>query len=308
MRQEHRRGTDLAPGALRGVVYLALAAALAGCGALNWVKTRFTGELSAAPPAAAAPPASAAAPARSDDIADAVPKVEPLHPTANRWYGAAGRMYRPITDDREFKDRGRAAVLGAAYEGKATAGGEPFAAQSMSAAHPTLPIPSYARVTNLRNGRSAIVRVVDRGAFNRGEAIALSAAAAQKLQLAGNDEVEVERLTPQMIAKMTPPAPPAAAPQPLAPPEPPRPVAEVAPTTAPPATTPGRGSAVPTATVTAATSSQPRVPVAPSAAPTASASDAPPAPPATSAGGAPKTNPKLVPKNIPGAAPSGSAR
>ncbi|MCX8006243.1 MAG: DUF4126 domain-containing protein, partial [Burkholderiaceae bacterium] len=114
MRQEHRRGTDLAPGALRGVVYLALAAALAGCGALNWVKTRFTGEPSAAPPAAAAPPASAAAPARSDDIADAVPKVEPLHPTANRWYGAAGRMYRPITDDREFKDRGRAAVLGAA--------------------------------------------------------------------------------------------------------------------------------------------------------------------------------------------------
>lgn len=207
--------------------------ALSGCGAFTWVKTRFTGEPAAVPAPAAAVPA-APAPAPGAEIADAVPKVEPLHPTANKWYGAHGRMYRPITDEREFKDTGRAAVLGASYDGKPTASGEPFAALSMSAAHPTLPIPSYARVTNLRTGKSAIVRIVDRGAFNRGEAIAISAAAAQKLALAGSDDVEVERITPEMIARMTPPpAPPASVPAAAA--EPARPVVEVPPPPPPPA-------------------------------------------------------------------------
>ncbi|MCS6945066.1 MAG: RlpA-like double-psi beta-barrel domain-containing protein [Sutterellaceae bacterium] len=187
-----------APGG--GAAGLVLAAALSGCAVLSGQQTHVPQGL------AAALPAAAGRPDRSEEMADAVPRIEPLHPSANWPYEAGGRLYRPFTDDRPFKERGRAAVLGAAYDGKLTASGEPFAAQSMSAAHPTLPIPSYARVTNLRNGHSAIVRIVDRGAFNRGEAIALSAAAAQKLQLAGNDQVEVERLTTQMVAAIAPPA------------------------------------------------------------------------------------------------------
>jgi rare lipoprotein A len=178
-------------------------------------------------------------------------------------------------------------VLGAAYDGKTTASGEPFASTSMSAAHPTLPIPSYARVTNLRTGKSAIVRVHERGAFNRGEAIAISAAAAQKLALAGSDEVEVERLTPQMIAQMAPPAPPAPPPAaPAAAAEPPRPVAEVPPP--PPAPAPAIATPLPAAppppppAPTAA-------PVAPAAAPSAAVS--PPAPPAAAAAPATRAAP-----------------
>jgi rare lipoprotein A len=255
----------------------ACALALSGCGAFTWVKTRFTGE--PAPAAAAAPAAPAPAPAPDAEIPDAVPKVEPLHPTANKWYGAAGRMYRPITDDRPFTERGKASVLGAAYDGKTTASGEPFAAMSMSAAHPTLPIPSYARVTNLRTGKSAIVRIVDRGAFNRGEAIAISAAAAQKLALAGSDEVEVERITPEMIAKLPAPAAPAPAPAP----EPPRPVAEVpapAPAPAPAAPTP-LPAPPPPAPVAAPTPAPAPVAAAPAPAPAAvTAAPAPRAVPA----------------------------
>jgi rare lipoprotein A len=269
--------------------------ALSGCGAFTWVKTRFTGEPAPAPAAAAAPAAPPAAPAPAPaaapaaEMPDAVPKVEPLHPTANKWYGAHGRMYRPITDDREFKDTGRAAVLGASYDGKPTASGEPFAAMAMIAAHPTLPIPSYARVTNLRTGKAAIVRIVDRGAFNRGEAIAISAAAAQKIGLAGSDEVEVERLTPQMIAKMAPPAaaPASPAPPPTVAAEPPRPAAEVP----PPAPAPAPAVATPLPAIPAA----PAQAAAPPPAPAAPVAAPPPPPAAPVAAAAPRAAPAPAP-------------
>jgi rare lipoprotein A len=228
--------------ASRVVLAVSMSVALGGCGAFGWVKSRFSGEPAetaapAAPAPAAATKAAAPAPAPAAvDVADAVPRAEPLHPTANQWYGAAGRLFRPITDDRPFKERGTASVLGPQYEGKPTASGEPFAPMSMSAAHSRLPIPSYARVTNVRNGRTAIVRINDRGAYDRDEAIALSAAAAQKLALAGRDTVEVERLTATDIAALPParlaPAPAPAAPAPA--PEPPAPVAVVPPPTVAP--------------------------------------------------------------------------
>ena len=123
-------------------------------------------------------------------------------------------------------------MIGADQEGKPTASGESFAPGALTAAHPTLPIPSYARVTDLRTAKSTVVRVNDRGAYERDEAIALSAAAAQKIGLAGNDQVEVERITPAQIAALpatraAAAAPPAAAPQPPAPP-----IAEAAPQSA----------------------------------------------------------------------------
>ena len=128
---------------------------------------------------------------------DAVPKVEPFHPYANRPYSALGRTYTPITDDRPFRQRGLASWYGRQFHGNRTASGEKYDMLAMTAAHPTLPIPSYARVTHLRSGASVVVRVNDRGPFKRDRVIDLSYAAAARLGIAaaGTGEVEVVRLT-----------------------------------------------------------------------------------------------------------------
>jgi rare lipoprotein A len=211
---------------LRGLLVFGVVAGLSGC---SWIGSRFSDKEESTP----APAPAAKAPAVSSTLggADAVPRDEPLHPTANKWYGANGRLYRPITDDREFKERGKATVFSADVEGKPTASGESYAPGGMTAAHSRLPIPSYARITDLRTGRSAIVRINDRGAYDRDEAIAISPAVAQKLGHANNDEVEVERITPAQIAAMPPSKAAAAAAPPPAPL--PSPVAVASPQTAP---------------------------------------------------------------------------
>jgi rare lipoprotein A len=225
--------------ALRGLLVVGVAVSLSGCGMFGWIGSRFSSdknEGASAPPAAQAPAATSTLGAA--DPSDPVPREEPLHPTANKWYGSNGRLYRPIIDDRAFKERGKAAVMGADQEGKPTASGESFTPRGMTAAHPTLPIPSYARVTDLRTGKTAIVRVNDRGAYERDEAIAISAAVAQKIGLANNDEVEVERITPAEVAALpstrlanaAPPALPAPGPAPA-----PGPVAVASPQAPPPA-------------------------------------------------------------------------
>ena len=134
--------------------------------------------------------------------ADATPRIEPLDPYANRPYFALGRRYVPITRDDPFQQRGIASWYGRQYQGNRTASGEPYDMFAMTAAHPTLPIPSYARVTNLRNGRSVIVRVNDRGPFLFDRVIDLSYAAATRLGIAGpgTGEVEVDRITNREIA------------------------------------------------------------------------------------------------------------
>ena len=128
---------------------------------------------------------------------DAVPRVEPFHRYANRPYSALGRTYTPITDDRPFKQRGLASWYGRQFHGNRTASGEPYDMYAMSAAHPTLPIPSYARVTHATSGASVIVRVNDRGPFKRDRVIDLSYAAAVRLGITGSGtgEVVVTRLT-----------------------------------------------------------------------------------------------------------------
>lgn len=141
------------------------------------------------------PPAKA--PADLARTPDAVPKVEPFHPYANRPYAALGRNYTPLTDDRPFRQRGYASWYGRQFHGNRTANGERYDMFAMSAAHPTLPLPSYVRVTNVKSGASAILRVNDRGPFKSDRVIDLSYAAAVRLGIAaaGTGEVEVQRLT-----------------------------------------------------------------------------------------------------------------
>ena len=133
---------------------------------------------------------------------DAVPRVEPFHSGASRPYVALGRSYTPITDDRPLVQRGFASWYGRQFHGSRTSTGEVYDMFAMTAAHPTMPLPSYARVTNLRTGSSVVVRVNDRGPFRDGRVIDLSYAAAMRLGIAANGtgEVEVQRITHREIA------------------------------------------------------------------------------------------------------------
>lgn len=137
-----------------------------------------------------APPPSLA------EIPDAEPKAEPLHRYANRPYRVFGRDYVPLVSLQPFRQRGLASWYGKRFHGQRTASGEAYDMYAMTAAHTTLPIPSYARVTHLGNGRSAVVRINDRGPFHPGRVIDLSYAAAARLGFvqAGSAEVEVEAI------------------------------------------------------------------------------------------------------------------
>jgi len=144
-------------------------------------------------------------PAGLAETPDAVPRVEPLNPRANRPYSALGRSYTPDTGDAPFEQRGMASWYGRQYHGNPTASGEPYDMFAMSAAHPTLAIPSYARVTRVSDGRSVIVRINDRGPFLQDRVIDLSYAAAARLGIVGpgSGEVVVQKITARDIAAGT---------------------------------------------------------------------------------------------------------
>ena len=133
-----------------------------------------------------------------DRVADAKPRAEPLNPGANIPYTALGRKYTPYTSLRPYRARGVATWYGRKFQGKRTASGERYDMYAMTAAHTILPIPSYARVTNLANGRSVVVRINDRGPFHADRLIDLSYAAAYRLgyATAGSANVEVEAILP----------------------------------------------------------------------------------------------------------------
>ena len=137
-------------------------------------------------------------PANLDDVPDAEPRLEPLHRFANRPYNVFGQDYVPATELTSFRERGRASWYGRRFHGKPTSSGEPYDMYGMTAAHPTLPIPSYARVTNPANGRSVVVRINDRGPFHKNRIIDLSYAAAHRLGYvnAGSAAVDVEAIVP----------------------------------------------------------------------------------------------------------------
>lgn len=138
------------------------------------------------------------------DTPDADPKVEPYSKAGSRPYAVFGKTYTPITDDRPFKQRGIGSWYGKKFHGQKTSSGELYDMYKMTAAHPTLPIPSYARVTNLKTGVQVIVRINDRGPFHSTRIIDLSYTAALKLGYlsSGSSELEVERLLPDEIARI----------------------------------------------------------------------------------------------------------
>lgn len=136
------------------------------------------------------------------DVPDAVPRLEPLHRFANRPYTALGQNYTPRLEIGPYTERGVASWYGKKFHGANTSSGEPYDMYAMTAAHPTLPIPSYARVTNLDNGRSVIVRINDRGPFHSSRVIDLSYTAAWKLGYVnkGSTRVEVQAIVPGDVA------------------------------------------------------------------------------------------------------------
>lgn len=143
-------------------------------------------------------------PSNLASIPDAQPRTEPLHKFANRPYEVFGKSYVPLTSVRPFRQRGIASWYGKRFHGQKTASGEIYDMYAMTAAHPTLPIPSYVRVTHLRNGRQVVVRINDRGPFHANRVIDLSYAAAYRLGYieAGSAEVEVEAVVPSQRAGM----------------------------------------------------------------------------------------------------------
>lgn len=135
------------------------------------------------------------------DIPDAEPKVEPYSKAASRPYVVFDKTYTPMLEDKPFKQRGIGSWYGKKFHGQKTSSGELYDMYKMTAAHPTLPIPSYARVTNLKTGTQVIVRINDRGPFHSTRIIDLSYTAALKLGYlsSGSSELEVERLLPEEI-------------------------------------------------------------------------------------------------------------
>lgn len=157
-------------------------------------------------------------PANLDAIPDAVPRLEPLHRFANRPYVALGQAYTPDTELRSYKESGTASWYGRRYHGQRTSSGESYDMYGMTAAHRTLPIPSYARVTNVASKRSVVVRINDRGPFHSDRVIDVSYTAAYKLGMlqGGSTQVEIEALDPRGQPAVAPKTAPLRQPEPLA--------------------------------------------------------------------------------------------
>ena len=136
-------------------------------------------------------------PAGLERVPDAVPRVEPLRVGGpNKPYEVLGRRYVPITADLPLAETGLASWYGRRFHGRPTSSGEIYDMYAMTAAHKTMPIPSYARVRNPVNGREVVVRINDRGPFADGRVIDLSYTAALRLDLLrGVAPVQVQRIT-----------------------------------------------------------------------------------------------------------------
>jgi rare lipoprotein A len=172
---------------LAAALLLTLAAVLAGC--------------SSAPKSPGRDGPMAETPADLHRTPDAEPKVEPIRSGGpNKPYAVNGRSYTPETRDVAVRETGLASWYGRKFHGRRTASGEVYNMYAMTAAHPTLPIPSYARVRNPKNDREVVLRINDRGPFHPGRIIDLSYTAALKLDLLhGVGKVEVERITYEAI-------------------------------------------------------------------------------------------------------------
>ena len=137
-------------------------------------------------------------------VPDADVRNDPILPRANRPYVVFGKTYTPIPNDQPLTQRGLGTWYGKKFHGQKTSSGEIYDMYKMTAAHTTLPIPSYARVTNVSNGKSVIVRINDRGPFHSTRVIDVSYTAALKLGLLanGSTQLEVTRITPDEIEQI----------------------------------------------------------------------------------------------------------
>ncbi|TCV91583.1 rare lipoprotein A [Luteibacter rhizovicinus] len=171
-------------------------------------------------------------------LPEPVPKVEPRALYGNKSpYSVLGKSYNVLPSPRGYVERGIASFYGNKFHGYKTSSLEEYDMYQFSAAHKTLPLPSYARVTNLENGRSVIVRINDRGPFHENRIIDLSFAAAVKLGVwpKGTGLVEVRAIDPQHPGDDAPPAfvaAPPPRPMPVAPPVVPRPAVSAPPPSA----------------------------------------------------------------------------
>jgi len=138
------------------------------------------------------------------EMPDAEVRNDPLLPYSNRPYAVFGKTYKPTALGAEFKQRGPGTWYGKKFHGQRTSSGEIYDMYKMTAAHPTLPIPSYARVTNVSNGNSVVVRINDRGPFHSTRIIDVSYTAALKLGLLvnGSSQLEVVHIPPAEIERM----------------------------------------------------------------------------------------------------------
>ncbi|MBC7455224.1 MAG: septal ring lytic transglycosylase RlpA family protein [Massilia sp.] len=148
-----------------------------------------------------------AAPANLRDIPDAQVRAEPLSRFANRPYTVFGKTYTPLIEEQPYAQRGMGSWYGKKFHGQKTSSGEIYDMYKMTAAHPTLPIPSFARVTHVASGKQVVVRINDRGPFHAGRVVDLSYTAALKLGLlsAGSQEVQIERVlanAPERLATL----------------------------------------------------------------------------------------------------------
>ncbi|QJE03186.1 septal ring lytic transglycosylase RlpA family protein [Massilia forsythiae] len=203
------KGVALAPAAL-----VALAVLVTGCagsgerkgGNASWSKGASKGKGNPALPRAGSGRGGyyqddgpgANPPPNLDKVPDAVVRYEPYARAANRPYEVFGQNYVPMLGDEPFSQRGVASWYGVKFHGQRTSSGEPYDMYAMTAAHPTLPIPSYVRITSLESGQSVVLRVNDRGPFHAERIIDVSYTAAYKLGLLGkgSHQVQLERLFP----------------------------------------------------------------------------------------------------------------
>jgi len=145
-----------------------------------------------------------APPGNLADMPDADVRNDPLLPRSNRPYVVFGKTYTPITDTQPFTQVGIGSWYGKKFHGQRTSSGELYDMYKMTAAHPTLPIPSYARLSNMVSGAVVVVRINDRGPFHANRAIDVSYTAALKLGLLGkgSHELKIERILPEEIDRM----------------------------------------------------------------------------------------------------------
>lgn len=126
------------------------------------------------------------------EIGGAEPRYESLNPSVNQDYQRDGKSYKIVQDPTRFSQAGLAAIYDAEPGSNLTASGEIFDPMQLTAAHPTLPVPSYARITNLANGRMIVVRINDRGPYGNDRIISLSRASADRLNTSNNTKVRVD--------------------------------------------------------------------------------------------------------------------